>query len=60
MEHRRPPGRPPLDPQHPSVKVCLSVPSDDYDAYYAKARRDRVSVPEVIRRSLDPQKRYTK
>jgi len=47
------PGRPPLDRADPSVQVCVSVPSQQYDSLYRSARDARVSVPEVIRRSLD-------
>ena len=46
------PGRPPLDRDDPSVKVCVSVPSRQYDDLYQRAREERVSVPELIRRSL--------
>ena len=51
MQHRR--GRPPLDSTDPSTKVCLALPSKRYDALYARAASQRVSVPELIRRSLD-------
>ena len=49
----RGPGRPPLDPDDPSVPVCLKHPSRQYDEAYHRAQRDRISVPEVIRRALD-------
>jgi hypothetical protein len=45
-------GRPPLDDHDPSVTVCVSVPSRAYDALYQRARDQRVSVPDLIRRSL--------
>ena len=45
-------GRPPLDPDSPSVRVSLSVPARQYDELYAKAQRERVSVPELMRRSF--------
>jgi hypothetical protein len=46
--------RPALDPNNPhsstSVHVTLTGPA--YDEIYAQAQRDRVTVPEVIRRKL--------
>ena len=49
---RRPNGRPALDPQDPSTRVCLSLPSKSYDDLYTRARHARVTVPEFIRRTL--------
>lgn len=49
----RPPGRPPLDKNDPSVEVCLTLPSKKYDDLYARARLERTSVPEIIRRTLN-------
>jgi hypothetical protein len=46
------PGRPPLDPNDPSVRVTLKIPSRHYDALYARASGARTSVPEMIRRML--------
>jgi hypothetical protein len=46
-------GRPPLDAAHPSVKVCFSLPTPQYDHLYERAQRERVSIGEVIRRKLD-------
>lgn len=43
-------GRPPLQAGDPSVSVHLRVPSSQYDAAYQRAQRDRMTVPEVIRR----------
>jgi len=62
MRQQRPrSGRPPLDDEEPSVQVCVSVPASQYDHLFERARTDRVSVPEVIRRQLDPPtKKYTK
>lgn len=48
----RPPGRPPLDDNDPSVAVIVRMPSRQYDDAYQQAQRDRISVPEVIRRAL--------
>lgn len=52
MKPTRPPGRPPLDRADPSVPVMFRLPSKQYDALWAKAQRDRVSVSEVIRRTV--------
>jgi len=38
----------------------VTLPASQYDNVYKQAQRDRVSVPEVIRRSLDTAKKYTK
>jgi len=46
-------GRPPLDASDPSVRVCVRVPSKHYDQLYTKAGASRVSVPELIRQSID-------
>jgi hypothetical protein len=48
----RRPGRPPLDDNDESVGVHVRLPSREYDAVYEKARRERVTVPEVIRRAV--------
>jgi hypothetical protein len=45
-------GRPPLDDDGPSVAVSVRMPSRAYDALYARARRERVSVPEQVRRDM--------
>jgi hypothetical protein len=50
MKPRR--GRPPLDPDGPSVSVHLRLLSKDYDALFARAREQRVTVPQTIRRVL--------
>jgi len=56
-------GRPPLDRTDPSVRVCVTVPSRRYDALDRDAGAARVSIPELIRRSLERdarQKKYLK
>jgi hypothetical protein len=53
---RRRNGRPPLDPTGRSVPVCLRLPGQRYDELYVRAQTARVSVPELIRRSLKPEK----
>ena len=45
-------GRPPLDATDDTVEMCLSLPAKRYDALYAQARAQRVSVPELVRRML--------
>jgi hypothetical protein len=47
-------GRRRLDPSDTSVKVTVTLPSKQFDAYCAQARRDHLSLPEVIRRQLRP------
>ena len=49
---RRRMGRPPLDPTSPSVELCVTIPSKQYDALYTKAKAEHVSIPEIIRRVL--------
>lgn len=56
MRKPRSPGRPPLDPHDPSVRVGLSLPSKRYDDLCERALRERVSVPEIIRRDLKGKK----
>jgi len=52
MSNQRKPGRPPLDPNDPSVEVCVALPAKRYDDLYTRARLERVSIQELIRRSL--------
>ena len=56
MEQKRRPskgGNPPLVDGEQCVKVCVSMPGYAYDRLYRRARLEDVSIPEVIRRSLD-------
>lgn len=46
------PGRPPLDRLDPSVDVTFTLPGRAFDAIYKRARVERLTVPELIRRSL--------
>jgi hypothetical protein len=46
-------GRPPLDPDDPSVDVHVRLPSKQYDAVYRLAQHARVTVPEMFRRGLE-------
>jgi hypothetical protein len=52
MTRRR--GRPPVNDGDPSVSVCVTMPSKQYDAYTKRAEYEDVSVPEIIRRDLVP------
>ena len=49
---KRTPGRPPLDDSDPCVDVHLRLPSKQYDEAWERAQRERISVPEVLRRML--------
>jgi len=49
---RRRVGRPPLDPDDPSVPMMLRLPSKQYDATYKNARAARESVSDYVRRLL--------
>lgn len=52
----RSPGRPPLDDDNESVKVCVTVSSKTYKDLCDQARRERLTgVPELIRRELGVQ-----
>jgi hypothetical protein len=48
----RKPGRPPLDPNDPSVRVCFRLPGRQYDDLYHRAQRERTDVGTIIRRRL--------
>ena len=45
-------GRPPLDPDDHTVRVGISLPARQFDAYARRGLAEDVSVPEVIRRDL--------
>jgi hypothetical protein len=47
-------GRPRVDDDDDSVQVCVTLPARQYDYLCEQAQKDRASVPEVIRRQLDP------
>jgi hypothetical protein len=53
-------GRPPLDEHDPSVYVGVTLPSKQYDTLCERAIREKVSVPEIIRRDLSATKKTTK
>ena len=52
MSNKKPRGRPSIDPAARAVEVCLTLPAKYYDAVYTRARAERVSVPELLRREL--------
>lgn len=43
-------GRPPLTPGDPPARVQLLLAPDQYDKLWRLARREDVSVPELLRR----------
>lgn len=45
-------GRPRLDPDDTTVTICVRFSPDRYDVLFAEAQRERVSVPELLRRAL--------
>jgi hypothetical protein len=48
-------GRPPLEDGDRSVPVHLKLCGREYDALYERAKRERVSVPEMVRREMRAQ-----
>jgi hypothetical protein len=48
----RRPGRPPLDDTDDSVGVHVTMTGRDYDALYARAQRERVTIPELVRQAV--------
>lgn len=46
-------GRPRLSLACPSTDVCLKMPEDTYDRAFQAASRERITVPEFIRRAVD-------
>ena len=51
MDRRRV-GRPAIREGEKSVYVTFALPIGEYDSIYQKAKRDRRTVPEHIRRKL--------
>ena len=47
-----PRGRPPLDRADPSVVVSVAMPGRAFDLICRRAHAERLTVPEVIRRTL--------
>jgi hypothetical protein len=52
MTKPRPPGRPPLDDNDPSVPLSVSLPSKQLAAAEAHAKQERLTVQDWIRRVL--------
>jgi hypothetical protein len=46
------PGRPRLDEHDESVGVHVRMTAKQYDDVFDRARRERVTVPEIIRRDV--------
>jgi predicted HicB family RNase H-like nuclease len=48
------PGRPRIDPEDPapSAQIHVRISSKQYDQAYSRAAADRISVPELLRRTL--------
>jgi predicted HicB family RNase H-like nuclease len=45
-------GRPPIDPADPSVSFSLRIPAKDFEDATTRARDERVTLAEWIRRTL--------
>jgi hypothetical protein len=54
------PGRPTLDPDDPSVRFSLTLPSKRYDALCRHAAAERETVADVLRRALSREFRVRK
>jgi hypothetical protein len=52
MPDSRRPGRPPLVEGDTTTPVTIRVPSKEYDRVCERASRERVNVPDLIRRGL--------
>jgi hypothetical protein len=46
------PGRPPVDDENTPARVHVTLPSKDFDRADLIAKREGVSVPELLRRGL--------
>lgn len=53
-------GRPPLSPGETTTRLTLVLPDSVYDRVFIIAQQARVSVPELIRRTLARELRNTK
>ena len=45
-------GRPTLDPTDRSITFTITLPRRQFDQYAVAALREKVSVPEIVRREL--------
>ena len=52
MKSDKPRGRPPLDPDDPSVSVHFRLPAKQYDTALDRANRERVTLSDYIRRRV--------
>ena len=52
MADAKRPGRPPLTDGEIPARVHVSLPQKTYDRVHSISRREGISTPEVIRRSL--------
>jgi hypothetical protein len=48
----RPKGRPPLDSRYQSVAVSVRLTAPDYDSICQQAKRQQVSVADMLRQRL--------
>jgi len=51
-EHTRRPGRPRLTEGDTPARLHVTLSSKDYDRAQSLARREGISVPEIVRRGL--------
>jgi predicted HicB family RNase H-like nuclease len=49
---KRPSGRPPLDAADPSVAITVRIPAKQLEAADDRAKVERITLPEWIRRTL--------
>jgi hypothetical protein len=52
MSEPKPRGRTPIGDREHQARVNVVVAPQQYDQAYAAARRDGISIPEVLRRGL--------
>jgi len=56
-DERRKPGRPALGPAAKSVSIGVRVSPSRADELYERAQKEGTTVPDLIRKALDPAKR---
>lgn len=54
------PGRPRVDDDDTSQKLCLTLPGKQYDALDARSKRERATIQDLIRHDLNAQRRAEK
>jgi len=52
MPEKKREGRPPLDPDDPSVQVHFRLPGKEYDRLYHEAKAARLELSDYLRRTL--------